>query len=1077
MDYIILCHEALNGDALQQFLDLKEDLGLSYKLEFVYDGLWTDSLQGFVRAIYDATEYAPLHVLLIGSAKSDPGFDTCQCDKYANSASNNLVPTAFDYDLYENRRGYDQWYSWIEPQSYVRRSPDLIVGRIPARSEAELQAYVDKLVEYVSDTADAAWKRSVLLLAGDRDRGPLPDFPSPNGVTHTIDLLDDSLPAEVSTTVIRYSDYADGGTRKDAFVNAIDLGQGLILSLATGSNVGNLAYIIERASFDAAVDLTNSGMYPVMLSLSCDLAMIDTDVAPGMESLAENLLFAPSAGAIGIAGPAGFSSDISNFAFAEEARRQLYDRGIMRLGNLTFATAGILKREGRGPTDTYDLMTVLGDPGLEIDLGSLNDQQPTIRSGFEMTDPLPFQNRPFVVGADLDSVMTGVVKSRPVWGRRAYCLEGRDYIGTDPKGLWTVYDDLGITIDSSTRFLTFYVRAVEHPESIGRFSIDFRLGNGELLSECTGCAPGIADQYGNSIAPLWRGAPLGEKRFFAFDLSAAYGQTVDKLLVGYDAWDPASTGRFKAYFDDVGLSPTWGQAPEIGQIEMPANVYTNSVSNVSISADDPDILPFDDYLSVVWSASAGTITGNGFQVQYHAPGFGVLDVLIKAKITDMGGHVDSSMKTIGVFPPGGGGGCPHLELWNGMDFVDQGAILTRSRIGLGNSVTNDALPVPVQINSGAESIRFRLREDGSDVSTLDQVSLFLVSDSLHQTSDRGMTATGEIVRGEIGIPPVYCRDDQGFDQRDKVVTRDGNSFRAYGPGYLILSYRDLNDVVLGKPSLVLAEGGGNGIDPPPKDIYKVTAQELTGVQDPPEEPNYVTVSAYSPSGQWTEVERLAPQSRFVLPQLVNLLPYVDSTGYLLVKIAWTWSFSADDLSFYRFSREGIPNAAASLTGARHSQLGDVTRVLARSDGTTATLEPGEVIDLEFSIPQATDYDLAVMRFRGKYEAFDPTRRRGGAGAAEDEAEEPVLNQNTPNPFNATTQFSYSLPHAGDVELVVYNVLGQPVRTLVNGPNAAGVHAIEWDGRSDQGEPLATGVYLYTLKFEGALKSRKMTLLK
>jgi hypothetical protein len=88
-----------------------------------------------------------------------------------------------------------------------------------------------------------------------------------------------------------------------------------------------------------------------------------------------------------------------------------------------------------------------------------------------------------------------------------------------------------------------------------------------------------------------------------------------------------------------------------------------------------------------------------------------------------------------------------------------------------------------------------------------------------------------------------------------------------------------------------------------------------------------------------------------------------------------------------------------------------------------------------------------------------------------------LAQNYPNPFNPSTEIEYSLPQASRVQLTVYNVLGQQTRALVSREESAGTHHIIWDGRDDQGTPVASGVYFYRLTAGSYMETRKMMLLK
>ncbi|MBD3166752.1 T9SS type A sorting domain-containing protein, partial [bacterium] len=70
----------------------------------------------------------------------------------------------------------------------------------------------------------------------------------------------------------------------------------------------------------------------------------------------------------------------------------------------------------------------------------------------------------------------------------------------------------------------------------------------------------------------------------------------------------------------------------------------------------------------------------------------------------------------------------------------------------------------------------------------------------------------------------------------------------------------------------------------------------------------------------------------------------------------------------------------------------------------------------------------------------------------------ALQPARPNPFNAQTMLRYHLPRAGRVSLKIYDVLGRPVRDLVEGSRNPGSHELVWDGRSEDGVPLSTGVY-------------------
>lgn len=88
-----------------------------------------------------------------------------------------------------------------------------------------------------------------------------------------------------------------------------------------------------------------------------------------------------------------------------------------------------------------------------------------------------------------------------------------------------------------------------------------------------------------------------------------------------------------------------------------------------------------------------------------------------------------------------------------------------------------------------------------------------------------------------------------------------------------------------------------------------------------------------------------------------------------------------------------------------------------------------------------------------------------------------LDQNYPNPFNPSTTIAFSVPRAGYVSLVVYNLLGQRICTLKEAVVAAGRYEFEWLGQDDQGQQVSSGIYFYHLSAAEFSETRKMVLMK
>jgi hypothetical protein len=88
-----------------------------------------------------------------------------------------------------------------------------------------------------------------------------------------------------------------------------------------------------------------------------------------------------------------------------------------------------------------------------------------------------------------------------------------------------------------------------------------------------------------------------------------------------------------------------------------------------------------------------------------------------------------------------------------------------------------------------------------------------------------------------------------------------------------------------------------------------------------------------------------------------------------------------------------------------------------------------------------------------------------------------LMQNYPNPFNPTTEIQFVLPKFQEASLIVFDILGREVKTIVNGQLHGGKHTYKWNGINNAGTPVATGVYFYQLKAGDLVQVRKMMLIR
>ena len=193
-----------------------------------------------------------------------------------------------------------------------------------------------------------------------------------------------------------------------------------------------------------------------------------------------------------------------------------------------------------------------------------------------------------------------------------------------------------------------------------------------------------------------------------------------------------------------------------------------------------------------------------------------------------------------------------------------------------------------------------------------------------------------------------------------------------------------------------------------------------------------------------------------------------------------------DASALRFAGAEGPDGSL-ISGEGHTSSGVALQ---------AAMAPGEVLLADVLAPGASvqNGDLVRLRFLlldqtqpGGVEVVEALvcdgawQITGIAGARlEVLSTAPVeyaLGRNFPNPFNPETQIDYQLPEAGATFLVIYNMLGQSVRTLVQSNQKAGFYRVAWDGRDALGRPVSSGIYLYRLVSGRFVQTRRMILLK
>jgi hypothetical protein len=131
-------------------------------------------------------------------------------------------------------------------------------------------------------------------------------------------------------------------------------------------------------------------------------------------------------------------------------------------------------------------------------------------------------------------------------------------------------------------------------------------------------------------------------------------------------------------------------------------------------------------------------------------------------------------------------------------------------------------------------------------------------------------------------------------------------------------------------------------------------------------------------------------------------------------------------------------------------------------------------------PQLADYYALGQNVQLNWNGSNYSITTESAGTVKPGRPKPgdyYLYQNAPNPFNPSTQIRFLLPEEARIEVIVYNTMGQRIRSLYQGVRPKGGYYVTWNGLDDQGKPMASGIYMVQLITENHVYNRKMVLVR
>ena len=282
--------------------------------------------------------------------------------------------------------------------------------------------------------------------------------------------------------------------------------------------------------------------------------------------------------------------------------------------------------------------------------------------------------------------------------------------------------------------------------------------------------------------------------------------------------------------------------------------------------------------------------------------------------------------------------------------------------------------------------------------------------------------------------------------------------------------RGVTSVSFSPNGLILASGDGTGTI---RLWYVVSGQELAILQGHQQGATLVSFLSEEPvlaSGSFSDGTIL----------LWDMAPYAILLAETLIKSSGdeqqgpAGASLADPLVVSVLDRNGNGVAGVTVTFAVTAGGGVLSLTTATTDAdgraaSTLTLgrEPG------INTVEATVAGLDPVTFTSHVTPSTPTAIHASPSLPEQTA----LLANYPNPFNSSTQLAYRLAAPGLVRLTIYNVQGQPVRTLVDQVQPAGEYQVSWDARDQEGATVAAGVYLTRLRHADDAQTRRLLYLK
>jgi len=364
-DYFIIYHDSFNVNALQSLIAARGKKVMAVPVSNIYD----EFSHGLVdpQAIKDFLTYAfenyaqprPAYVLFVGDANQDT------LNELGNGI--NYIPTYTFHTTLMGETPTDNWFVSISGEDAL---PDLFHGRMPVKTQAELNAVVHKMTNYQNASLDG-WEQNVLLVADNdpfkTESGETLDMKGFESLSERLinEHLADYTPKRVYLGV--EPDENEVKAVKQGIIDNIDAGA--IVTNYTGHGSINLwagaGELIFRAEDVASLNNPNKLTFVVALNCQNGWFSYHKPFDGTSDSFAELFLKADNKGAIGMFAPSGLSYTHEHELLANELFKRLFKQKKAEIGPLT-TQAKIAATISGVPEYIMEMFTLFGDPNLRL---------------------------------------------------------------------------------------------------------------------------------------------------------------------------------------------------------------------------------------------------------------------------------------------------------------------------------------------------------------------------------------------------------------------------------------------------------------------------------------------------------------------------------------------------------------------------------------------------------------------------------------------------------------------------------------------------------------------------------------